>query len=147
MAIENAPAEQQPQVHTANIQSEKKSCDLEFFSRANEFVQKSLSDIPELQAVAIIPLWAPQLEGVPSGLLRLRNETQPYFLPLIKMLAQITAFGADIHRDMFMQLKAVDQVRLKIEAEIAERSALLEKLRETTGQIHTAETSVTQCPS
>jgi hypothetical protein len=112
------------------IESEKQACDLEFFSRANVFAQNAIEQIPELQAVAIIPLWAPQLDGVPAGLLRLRDESPPYIAGLLQMLGRLAAFGVDVHRDMFTQIKAFDNMASNMVAEIRARQEELQKLQQ-----------------
>lgn len=113
---------------TPKIESERVACDLDFFTRANQFAQGSITDIPELQAVAIIPLWAPQLENVPSGLLRLRDETPPYLAGLLQMLGRLAAFGVDVHRDAFTQIKAFDGLAGNLMAEIRKKTEELEQL-------------------
>lgn len=130
MTTESNEAEPQTKTETASIQSEALACDLEFFSRANAFAQKAIEEIPELQAVAIIPLWAPQLDGVPSGLLRLRDETPPYLAGMLQMLGRLTAFGVDVHRDMHTQIKAFDRMASGLVAEIRARQEELQKLAE-----------------
>lgn len=114
------------------IDSPRQACDLDFFTRANQFAQKAIADIPELQAVAVIPLWAPQLENVPSGLLRLRDETPPYLAGLLQMLGRLTAFGVDVHRDAFTQIKAFDGLAANLMAEIRAKTEELQKLTEQT---------------
>lgn len=113
----------------ATIESEKQACDLEFFSRANSFAQTAIEQIPELQAVAVIPLWAPQLDGVPSGILRLRDETPPYLSGLLQMLGRLAAFGVDVHRDMFTQIKAFDKMAGSLVTEIRARQEELQNLQ------------------
>ena len=112
------------------IESEKQACDIEFFSRANIFAQNAIEQIPELQAVAIVPLWAPQLEGVPAGLLRLRDESPPYLAGLLQMLGRLSAFSVDVHRDMFTQIKAFDKMAGNLVTEIRARQEELQKLQQ-----------------
>lgn len=110
------------------IESEKLACDLEFFTGANAFAENALKNIPELQAVAIVPLWAPQLENVPSGILRLRNEQSPYLGGLLQMLGRLTAFGVDVHKDLFQQIQAFDRMAANLVAEIKAKSAQLHEI-------------------
>lgn len=110
------------------IESQRVACDLDFFTRANQFAQTAIADIPELQAVAVIPLWAPHLENVPAGLLRLRDETPPYLAGLLQMLGRLAAFGVDVHRDAFTQIKAFDGLAGNLMAEIRKKTEELEKL-------------------
>ena len=112
----------------APIESEKQACDLEFFSRANVFAQKAIADIPELHAIAIVPLWSPQLENVPNGLIRLRDETPPYLAALLQMMSKLAAFGVDVHRDMFTQMKAFDKMAGNLMAEIKRRTEQIDQL-------------------
>lgn len=100
------------------IPSEKLACDLEFFSKANVFAETAIANIPELQAVAIVPLWAPALNDVPTGILRLRNEQPPYLGGLLQMLARMAAFGIDVHKDMFKQMQSFDRMAANLVAEI-----------------------------
>lgn len=113
----------------SRIESEKQACDIQFFSQANNFAQAMIAEIPELQAVAIIPLWAPALENVPTGLLRLRDETPPYIAGLLQMLGRLSAFGVDVHRDMFTQMKAFDKLAGNLMAEIRARTEELQSVK------------------
>jgi len=114
----------------ATIESEKLACDLAFFSSANVFAESAIEKIPELQAVAVIPLWAPQLENVPTGILRLRDEQAPYLGGLLQMLGRIAAFSVDVHKDMVAQIKAFDRMAANLVAEIKAKSAELHELNQ-----------------
>ena len=100
------------------------------FKAANAFAEKIIADVPELQAIAIVPLWSPSLEDVPTGLLRLRNETPPYLAGLLQMLGRLTAFSVDVHRDMVAQLKAFDKMASDLVLEIHAKSAELHALNQ-----------------
>jgi hypothetical protein len=109
---------------------EKLPCDIKFFSAANKFAEQLIDEIPELQAVAFVPLWAPSLENVPTGLLRLRNETPPYIAGLLQMLGRLTAFGVDVHRDMVTQIKVFDKMAADLVAELQDKSAELRAIQQ-----------------
>ena len=117
-----------PEVTAAKIGSEQDTCDMRVFKAANTFAEKMLAEVPELQAIAIVPLWSPNLEDVPTGLLRLRNETPPYLAGLLQMLGRLTAFSVDVHRDMVAQLKAFDKMASDLVLEIHTKSAELHAL-------------------
>jgi hypothetical protein len=112
------------------IESEKLACDLAFFSSANVFAESAIAKIPELQAVAVIPLWAPQLENVPTGILRLRDEQAPYLSGLLQMLGRIAAFSVDVHKDMVSQIKAFDRMAANLVAEIKAKSVELHEINQ-----------------
>lgn len=116
------------------IDSEKPACDLAFFSAANKFAETAIEQIPELHGVAIVPVWAPQLQNIPNGLLRLRNETPPYIASLLQLLVNISMFAGDVHRDLSVQFRAFDQMARDLAAEVKERSETLKDIIRTTGQ-------------
>jgi len=126
---ESEQAQEQTPV-AAKFESERQACDLEFFSAANIFAEQIIEKIPELQAVAIVPLWAPQLENVPTGILRLRDETPPYLGGLLQMLGRIAAFTVDIHRDLFTQIKAFDRMASNLVAEIKTKTTELQNVNQ-----------------
>jgi|LakMenE01Jun11ns_1017448.scaffolds.fasta_scaffold8743405_1 hypothetical protein len=119
-----------PDVTGNKIESDDIACDIRFFAEANAFAEKTLKQIPELQAVAIIPLWAPALENVPTGVLRLRDETQPYLAGLIQMLGRLTAFSVDVHRDMVNQMKAFDRMAVNLVTELRTNAAALQNIKQ-----------------
>lgn len=112
------------------IEADDISCDLRFFSEANMFAEKTLKQIPELQAVAIIPLWAPALDGVPNGILRLRDETQPALASLLQMLGRLTAFSVDVNRDMVSHIKAFDRMAADLVTELRTNAAALQNIKQ-----------------
>jgi hypothetical protein len=113
-------------------------CDMKVFLAANTFSERLISEVPELQAIAIIPLWSPKLDGVPTGLLRLRNETPPYIAGLLEMLGRITAFGVDVHKDMVAQLNAFDKMAGDLVMEIHTKTAELRDLNQKIEQLKSA---------
>jgi hypothetical protein len=128
------PSNSEPQITNAKIDTAALPCDIKVFKAANSFAEALIQDVPELQAVAFIPLWAPSLENVPSGLIRLRNETPPYLAGLLQMLGQLTAFGVDVHKDMIAQLTAFDKMAsdlvMEIHAKTAELTDLAQKIQQ-----------------
>lgn len=118
------------------IAAETVACDLALFSDANEFAVAVLKKIPELHGIAIIPIWQPQLQDVPNGLLRLRNETPPYIAALLQILGKLAAFGADVHRDMNNQFRAFDRMAQDISTEVKNK---LEELRAVTEKLNAPE--------
>lgn len=112
------------------IESAKPACDLMLFSEANKFAEAMLKNIPELHGIAIIPMWMPQLKDVPNGLLRLRNEAPPYIAALLQMLGNVSAFSADINRDMMNQMRSFNQMAHDLAAEVNNKIEELKKLHD-----------------
>ncbi len=119
-----------PSETTQEQTPEKLPCDIKFFSAANVFAEQLIDEIPELQAVALVPLWAPTLENVPTGLLRLLNETPPYIAGLLQMLGRLTAFGVDVHRDMVTQIKVFDKMAADLVTELQTKAAELREIQQ-----------------
>lgn len=125
-------------VSAAKIETEELPCDIKVFKAANEFAENLIREVPELQAVAFIPLWAPSLANVPTGLIRLRNETPPYLAGLLQMLGQLTAFGVDVHKDMVAQLTAFDKMAGELVVELHAKTAELQDLNQKIQQMTAA---------
>lgn len=110
------------------IQAERPPCDLLLFDAANKFATAMLQNIPELHGIAIIPMWTPKLQNVPSGILRLRNESAPYIGSLLQMLINLSTFSTDVHRDLTMQFRAFNQMAQDMAEEVKARTAELDAL-------------------
>lgn len=102
---------------------------VEFFDTANNFSTEVLTKIPELQAVAIVPLWSPVPEDVPIGVLRVRAEGQLFVPQLFKMLGQLSSFNLELHQKLAEQLGAIDQYAHKLTEEIKKLNAEYDKLK------------------
>lgn len=128
MTTENNAAE------TQEIQATRLPFDAEFFTKAHEFSNIALANIPELHGLAIVPLWNVQPENVPAGLLRLRNPQPPYLASLLMLLKTLTGFGVEAHRDMIAQLQMFDRYAAELAAQIKARKEELDSSNTTTPQ-------------
>lgn len=90
------------------IESSQDSFDVAFYKKTEEFSSKIIEAIPELQGVAVIPLWSKQPEHTPPGLLRLRNPEPPYLAALLQLLGRTAAFNVELHRDFVSQIQVFD---------------------------------------
>lgn len=99
------------------IGSSRLPFDIEFYQQADDFCVTLLEQIPELNAIAIVPLWNNQPESTPPGLLRLRDPQAPYLASLLKLLTRLAAFSVDVQRDLIAQIKIFDNYA----AQLAER--------------------------
>lgn len=102
---------------------------VEFFEAANQFSNDTLSKIPELQGVAIVPLWSPVPEDVPVGVLRVRSDGQLFIPQLFKMLGQLSSFNLELHQKLAEQLGKIDQYAHDLTEEIKKLHAEHEKLK------------------
>ena len=82
--------------------------DAEFVKYTEEFIAKSLQSIPELQGVAIVPLWTRQPENFPPGFLKLRQQSGLYVQELLKLISLFTAFSVEAHKDFMGQVQILD---------------------------------------
>ncbi len=105
--------------------------DAEMAKRADEFCAAAMTAIPELHALAVIPVWSLQVENVPAGFLRLRNPQPPYTGSLMLMLTRLTAFSTEINRDLMQQMQSIDRYASELATQITARTQQLEQLNAT----------------
>lgn len=82
--------------------------DAEFVKTTEEFIAKAMQSIPELQGVAVVPLWTRQPENFPPGFLKLRPSGGLYVQELLKLISLFTAFSVDVHKDFMGQVQILD---------------------------------------
>ena len=83
--------------------------DAEFVKHVEDFCAATMSAVPELHALAIVPIWENQPEKMPAGLLHLRNPQPPYIASLLATLKRLAVFNVDVHRDLVGQLGAYER--------------------------------------
>jgi len=112
------------------IQSTRLPFDAEFFSAAKKFAENSFESIPELRAVAIVPIFKPQpsSEDAVTGLLHGRDPNEPQTGVIIRALQRISVFSAELDRTLFQQLREYDRFNSDILMEIGRRKAELANL-------------------
>lgn len=123
-----------PEISGQKIVSDRLPCHVNFYSNADQFSAHMLQNIPELQAVAIIPIWEINMTNIPNGRIRLRDEQPPYVAQLFRVMQKITEFGVDVHRDTMGQLAAFDNAANNLAAELKKRTAELTELQEQIAQ-------------
>lgn len=105
--------------------------DAEFMQLVEMFCSTAMMSVPELDGIAIIPIWANQPEKFPPGLLHLRDAQPPYLATLLKLLQRLAFFSVDAHKDMLNQLRAVDQYAGELSEQIQNNLAQLQQQNET----------------
>jgi hypothetical protein len=99
--------------------------DAEFMQRTENFIDQSLQAIPELQGLAIVPLWTRQPEKFPPGFLKLRAQNGLYVAELLKLISLFTAFSADVHKDFMSQVQILDNYLREMQNKLQETQASL----------------------
>jgi hypothetical protein len=88
--------EDQVTQETQAPQVERLPFDVEFQKRVEEFSAQITAAIPELAAIAIVPLWGNKPEKSAAGWVHLRNPNPPYMRTLLGLLERVSAFGGDV---------------------------------------------------
>lgn len=105
---------------------------VEFMQNTDEFCEAILRKVPELAAIAVIPVWANQPENVPPGLLRLSNPAMPYAGTLIQLLNRMAVFNMAVHSDLVKQIKILNGYVVELSDNIREKLEELNALNENT---------------
>lgn len=133
------PMVEPAQTTATAIQSEKPPCDIHFYMQADQFSEYMMGQIPELQAIAIVPLWSINMTGIPSGRIRLRNEKPSYAGQLFQMMSKLAAFGVDVHRDLVAQIKTFNNdagsMAQQLQATVTELAELKKQVEETKAEL------------
>jgi hypothetical protein len=102
--------------------------DAEFVKQVEKFCAAVMSAVPELHALAIVPIWENQPEKMPAGLLHLRNPQPPYIPSLLATLTRLTVFNVDLHRDLVGQIGQYERYVAQLSAEAQTQLEKLNKL-------------------
>jgi hypothetical protein len=92
--------------------------DAEFVKHVEEFCAAVMSAVPELHALAIVPIWENQPEKMPAGVLHLREPQPPYIPSLLATLKRLTVFNVDLHRDLVGQIGAYERYAAQISTQV-----------------------------
>jgi hypothetical protein len=110
------------------IESKRLPYDATLFKNAEEFCQKVLEEVPELGAVAIVPVWVTPPEGMPPALLRFRNPMEPPMAGVLQLLENLLKFSQKLHRELIGQYQMFDQHAKELADKINEHSTKLKEL-------------------
>jgi hypothetical protein len=135
----NFNKEETPEVSGQQITPDKPPCHVNFYLNADNFSAQMLQQIPELQAVAIIPIWEFNITNIPNGRIRLRNEQPPFAGQLFRVMQKLAEFGVDVHRDTIGQLAAFDAAANNLAEEIRKKTEELDSLQEQLAAIRQVE--------
>lgn len=124
---------QQPE-QTQPIQADRLPFDAEFMRQTDAFCEQLLQRIPELNSIAIVPIWNNQPENVAPGLLRLRDPSMPYLATLLQLLGRMAAFNVAVHKDLLSQLKLLDSYATELANNVRSRVEELNALQANTSE-------------
>lgn len=120
--------QQQTPTAPAAIESKRLPYDAELFKNSEEFCKKVLEEIPELGALAIVPVWITPPEGMPPALLRFRNPMEPPMAGVLQLLENLLKFSQKLHRELIGQYQMFDQHAKELADKINEYSTKLKEL-------------------
>lgn len=115
---------------TQETQTERLPFDVEYQKHVEEFAAKVTAAIPELAAVAIIPLWANQPEQASPGYLHLRDANAPYMRTLFVLLDRLSAFGKEVLNAVVGQLHIYNLKHNELVEQVTTREAQLQQLNQ-----------------
>jgi len=96
----------------------------ELLQHVEFFCKTAMASVPELEGIAIVPVWSNQPEKIPPGFVQLRNAEPPYLASLLKLQQRMVAFSVDVNKDMMKQLRMFDEYAVhlseQIESQLAE---------------------------
>lgn len=105
----NPNVTEQPQIEQKKpIESTRLPFDAEFMKQSDLLCEQILQQIPELNAIALIPVWNNPPENMAPGLLRLRDPEMPYLGTLLQLLGRTAAFNVAAQKDLLNQLKMLE---------------------------------------
>lgn len=126
-----------PNENAAAISSERLPFDAELYKHAEDFCVKTLELIPELNGLAIVPIWNHNPEGTPPGLLRLRDPQAPYMASILRLLSRLAAFNVELQRDLVAQIRVFDNYAAQLAEQIKEHTDQLNALNQQTQSTNT----------
>ena len=112
---------QEPKV----IEATRLPYDAELFKQAEAFCANALKEIPELSALAIVPVWGTPPENMPPALLRFRNPMEPPMAGVLQLVENMLKFSQRLHRELIGQYQMFTQHANELENKISEQSAKL----------------------
>jgi hypothetical protein len=103
--------------------------DVEFFQLVEKITGEALEKVPELQGIAVVPIWHNQPENTPPGMLRLRDARPPYLASLMQLLARLAAFNVEVNKDLVNQIRVFDAHAAQLVEEIKKHTETLEQIK------------------
>jgi hypothetical protein len=123
--------EQNQEAAPAAIESNRLPYDAELFRQAEEFCKNTLTAVPELGALAIVPVWITPPENMPPALLRFRNPMEPPMAGVLQLIENMLKFSQRLHRELIGQYQMFDQHAKELADKINEYT---EKLKDAENQ-------------
>jgi len=110
------------------IESTRLPYDAELFKRAEDFCANALKEIPELSALAIVPVWITPPENMPPALLRFRNPMEPPMASVLQLVENMMKFTQRLHRELISQYQMFSQHAKELTDKINEYTTQLKDI-------------------
>lgn len=107
------------------IEATRLPYDAELFKQAEAFCANALKEIPELGALAIVPVWVTPPENMPPALLRFRNPMEPPMAGVLQLIENMMKFSQRLHRELIGQYQMFDQHAKELADKINEHTTKL----------------------
>lgn len=115
---------QQPE-QQAPIQSARLPYDAELFKQSETFCRAILEAIPELGAIAIVPVWTTPPENIPPALLRFRNPNEAPMAGVLQLIKTLATFSQNLNRELVGQFQMFDNYARELAEKIKQNEAVL----------------------
>lgn len=113
------------------VQANRLPYDAELFKQSEEFCRNLLAAVPELAALAIIPVWHVQPENFPPALLRFRNPSETPLSAIIHLLKIMSGFSQNLNKELIGQFQMIENYYKELAEKVQQNE---EKLREQNTQ-------------
>jgi hypothetical protein len=107
------------------IEATRLPYDAELFKQSEAFCANALKEIPELGAIAIVPVWVTPPENMPPALLRFRNPMEPPMAGVLQLIENMMKFSQRLHRELIGQYQMFDQHAKELADKINEQTTKL----------------------
>lgn len=115
------------------IKSARLPYDAEVFKQTEAFCRTLMETVPELGALAVVPVWTTQPENIPPALLRFRNPNEAPMAGVLQLLKTLAVFSQNLNRELVGQFQMFDNYARELADKIKQNEEKLsEQNRENT---------------
>jgi hypothetical protein len=100
--------------------------DAELFKQSEEFCRNLLAAVPEIGAVAIVPVWQVPPENIPPALLRFRNPAETPMAAILQLLKTLANFSQNLNRELLGQFQMFDNYAKELAEKIQQNEEKLQ---------------------
>lgn len=108
------------------VQANRLPYDAELFKQSEEFCKNLLAAVPELAALAIVPVWQVPPENFPPALLRFRDPTQTPMAAILQLLKIMAGFSQNLNKELIGQFQMFDNYAKELAEKIQQNEEKLQ---------------------